>query len=151
MGGGALELARDAAYVDGAGAKRQCKQLCRRGGGELRQEDLLGRHVGVGVAGRRQPVGQAEHVSTFWFSENRPAAHTTHVSSALLRRLPALHSEQDALPLPAERPALQAVQAVASGTSVKVSSRQTWQSRWPSRGLARPGMHGRHDAWPVSF
>ena len=27
---------------------------------------------------------------------------------------------------------------------------QTWQSRWPSRGLARPGMHGRQDAEVLS-
>ena len=43
----------------------------------------------------------------FWFSENRPAMQATHVSSVSFRRLPALHAEHNALPLPAVRPSLQ--------------------------------------------
>ena len=100
--------------------------------------------------GQRKPAGQSVHSGAFWISENCPAAQAAQVWSAACRRLPALQAEQEALALPAVRPAVQAVQAVASGTSVKVSSRQTWQSRWPSRGLARPGMHGRQDAEVLS-
>ena len=58
------------------------------------------------------------HAGAFWVSENRPAAHTTHVRPVLLKRVPGLHAEQDALPLPALRPASQSLQAVAAGSSV---------------------------------
>ena len=107
---------------------------------------MHGRHDAEPLPGWWKPLGHAEHVSAFWFSENRPAAHTTHVLFALLRRLPALHSEQDALPLPAVRPVAQLSQFSASGSAAKVSSKHSSHCACPSALLALPGMHGRHDA-----
>ena len=78
---------------------------------------MHGRHDAELLSGWWKPTGQAAHESAFWFRENRPPAHTTHVSSVLLRCLPALHSEQDALPLPAVRPVKQLSQVSASGLS----------------------------------
>ena len=105
-----------------------------------------GRHEAELLSGWWKPIGHAVHVSAFWFWENRPAAHTTHVLSASFRRFPALHSEQDALPLPAVRPVAQLSQVSASGSAAKVFSKHSSHCGCPSSLLALPGMHGRHDA-----
>ena len=107
---------------------------------------MHGRHDAEVLSGWWKPLGHAAHVSAFWVSENRPAAHTTHVSSVLLRYLPALHSEQDALPLPAVRPVAQLSQFLASDLAAKVFTTHALQCACPSALLALPGMHGRHDA-----
>ena len=88
---------------------------------------MHGRHEAELLSGWWKPAGQAEQSSAFWFSEKRPDGHTTHVSSVLFRRFPALHSEHDALPLPAVRPGLQAVHVSAAGSSAKVFSLQMGQ------------------------
>ena len=93
-----------------------------------------------------KPRGHRVHRAAFWISENCPATQSTQVSSAPFRRFPALHAEQDALPLPAVRPVLQCVQVLASGASVYVFLPHRGHARWPVRLLARPGMQGRHDA-----
>ena len=72
-----------------------------------------------------------------------PAAHRVHGVPAS----PAGHGWQDALPLPGVFwPTPHARQTVASGSAAKVFRGHTAHARWPSRLLARPGMHGRHDA-----
>ena len=72
--------------------------------------------------------------------------------SVLLRCLPALHSEQEELPLlAAVRPGEHVLHAQSSGWSAKVSTAHSWHSAWPVSLLALPGMHGRHDAWPSAF
>ena len=104
------------------------------------------------------------HAALFWLSENHPAAHTVQLlllssssASALLSvlrglstRVPALHAEQDALPLPAVRPAVQGAHVSASAAAAKVFCSQFWQATWPARRLALPGMHGKHEAEVLS-
>ena len=70
---------------------------------------MQGRHDAELLSGWWNPRGHAVHVSALWISENWPAEHATQELSVLFRRLPALHCEQDALPLPAVRPAVQAL------------------------------------------
>ena len=50
---------------------------------------MHGRHDAELLSGWWKPTRQAEHVFEFWFAENRPVAHTTHVSSVWLRYFPA--------------------------------------------------------------
>ena len=58
--------------------------------------------------------------TVFWLTENIPTLHTTQVPSVLFSCFPALHAEQDALPLSAVRPALQFEQCLASVFAAKV-------------------------------
>ena len=74
----------------------------------LARPGMHGRHDAELLSGWWKPFGHAVHWAAFWVSENRPDAHTTQVWSVSFRRLPALHSEHDTLPLPAVRPAAQA-------------------------------------------
>ena len=93
------------------------------------------------------PRGQAVHVFEFWLAEYWPAAHTTQESSVAFRRLPALHSEQEELPLlAAVRPSGHGLHAQSSGWSAKVSTAHSWHAAWPVSLLALPGMQGRHAA-----
>ena len=67
------------------------------------------------------------------------------------RRLPALHSEQEELPLlAAVRPSGHGLHAQSSGWSAKVSTAHSWHSAWPVPLLALPGMQGRHAAEVLS-
>ena len=65
---------------------------------------------------------------------------------------PAAHDWQATLPLPAVfLPAVQRSHAVARGLGAKVFFSHATHSAWPSRWENLPGMHGRHDVWPLSF
>jgi len=68
---------------------------------------LHGRQDAESFLGWWKPSGHNVHVAAFWSAEKRPATHTTHDWSVSFRRFPALHAEQEALPLPALRPSWQ--------------------------------------------
>ena len=104
---------------------------------------MHGRHDAELLSGWWKPLGHAVQVSAFWFAEKRPAAHTTHVSSVLFRCFPALHSEQDALPLPAVRPEVHFLQAVSSTVSEYVLTVQSLHSSCPAWDCALPGTQGK--------
>ena len=61
-------------------------------------------------------------------------------------KVPGLHGEQDALPLPAVRPLVQVLHVVASALAAKVFAQHSRHSLCPLSLLALPGIHGRHDA-----
>ena len=108
---------------------------------------MQGRHAAEALPGWWKPRGQAVHLSTFCLAENWPGAHTTQESSVAFRRLPALHSEQEELPLlAAVRPGEHVLHAQSSGWSAKVSTAHSWHSAWSVPLLALPGMQGRQDA-----
>ena len=76
-----------------------------------------------------------------------PGAHPTHPAPAM----PAGHFWHAALPLPAVfSPAPQLWHAVASEAGENVCCAQTEQCACPSMLLALPGIHGKHDAEPLS-
>ena len=88
----------------------------------LARPGMHGRHDAEVLSGWWKPRGHSVHCPAFWISENCPAAQSTHVLSALFSRLPALHAEHDALPLPAVRPAWQFSQLMASGALAGVAA-----------------------------
>ena len=108
---------------------------------------MQGRHAAELLSGWWKPREQAVHLSAFCLAEKWPDAHTTQESSVAFRRLPALHSEQEELPLlAAVRPSGHGLHAQSSGWSAKVSTAHSWHSAWPVPLLALPGMQGRHAA-----
>jgi len=117
----------------------------------LARPGMHGRQDAELLSGWWKPSGQAVHRSAFWSSEKRPAAHATQVWSVSFRRLPALHSEHDALPLPALRPVGQGTQTVAWGSAENVLRPHSTQASWPVRSVKVPGMHGRQYGFPKSF
>ena len=76
----------------------------------------------------------------------RPVAHSWHVPLTPVPASPASQLWHTALPGSAFSPRPHPVHVLASGSGANVFLRHSLHSSRPSRLLARPGMHGRHDA-----